>query len=213
MRPMPVIALASLNRGKQEEFRDLFAFHQLKLVAAADFVRNASFLSHVESQSSAATYRENAFSKCQAAFMAAKVPTVADDSGIEIAALKGLPGVQAAHFGKPSARESQDQANRRHLLEQLKGKSDRSAVMVCTLAFMVEGVLLYSEGRCQGKIAEKEMGSGGFGYDSLFVPEQGGGKSFAELTPAEKNKISHRALAVADLVRQIQVQEIQLVRP
>ena len=85
--------------------------------------------------------------------------------------------------------------------------------MRCTLVFMVEGVVLKAEGVCEGKIAEKESGSGGFGYDPIFIPEAGNGKSFADLSKEEKNKISHRALAVANLVKLMHDREIQLVRP
>lgn len=212
MRPMNLLMLASLNRGKQDEFREILAQHNLHLGTMEEFVRNASFLSHVESEAPAATYYENAFRKCQAAFRAAKVPTVADDSGIEIDGLNSEPGVHSAHFGKPGPRESQDQANRRKVLESLKG-SNRKARMRCLLVFMVEGVILKAEGVCEGRIAEKETGSGGFGYDSIFIPDAGNGKTFAELSKEEKNKFSHRSLAVAELVKLMREREIQLVRP
>lgn len=212
MRPMNLLMLASLNRGKQDEFREILSQHHLHLGTIDQYVRNANFLSHVESEAPAATYFENAFKKCHAAFMAAKVPTFADDSGIEVDGLNAQPGVHSAHFGKPGARESQDQANRRKILESLKGSS-RKARMRCVLVFMVEGVVLKAEGVCEGKIAEKETGAGGFGYDSIFIPDAGGGKTFAELTKEEKNKISHRSLAVAELVKLMREREIQLVRP
>jgi XTP/dITP diphosphohydrolase len=210
---MNVLMLASLNKGKQEEFRALFEKYNLKLAPLDQFVRNANMLKHVESEAKGVSYHDNAFKKCQTAFLAAKVPTIADDSGLEIAALNGEPGVHAAHFGKPTARESQDQANRRKVLEMLKGKSDRKARMRCVLVFLVEGLEIKAEAVCEGRIAEKETGEGGFGYDSIFLPDAGNGKSFAELSAEEKNKISHRALAVADLVKKMQEREVQLVRP
>jgi len=213
MRPMNVIALASLNKGKQAEFADLLAKHQLKLATLDQFVRNYTFLQQVESEERSATYAENATRKCLAAFRACKVPMIADDSGIEIDALNGEPGVHAAHFGKPTARESQDVANRRKVLESLKGKSSRKARMRCVLVFMVEGVALTAEGVCEGTIAEKETGERGFGYDPIFIPNGAGGKSFSELSPEEKNRLSHRALAVDDLVKQLREREVQLVRP
>lgn len=213
MRPMNVMVVASLNKGKQAEFRELLAKHNLKLGTLDQYVRNASFLETVESEAKSATYYDNAFAKCLAAFRAAKVPTFADDSGIELEALKGEPGVQAAHFGKPKANETQDQANRRAILEALKGKSNRKARMRCVLVFMVEGLALKAEGVCEGTIAEKETGTGGFGYDSIFIPDGANGRSFAELNQEEKNCFSHRALAVNDLVRLMQEREVQLVRP
>ncbi len=213
MRPMNCIALASLNRGKLEEFEALFAQHQIKLKSVEEFVRNSSFLKKVESEERSATYAENAMRKCKAAFQAAKVPTVADDSGIEIDAFNGAPGVHSAHFGKPSARESQDQANRAKVLAELKGKSNRKAKMRCVLTFMVEGVHLQVEGVCEGTIAEKESGTMGFGYDSIFLPDGCGGKSFAELTKEEKNRVSHRAKAVENLANLLKEREIEFVRP
>lgn len=213
MRQMNVLVLASLNKGKRAEFAELFGKHHIQVEGFDEFVRNASFLGHVESAAPEASYYDNAFRKCYAAFQAAKVPTFADDSGIEIDSLKGAPGVHSAHFGKPTARESQDEANRRKVLESLAGKGERRARMRCVLVFMVEGVELRAEGVCEGKIAEKASGGAGFGYDPVFIPDAGGGKTFAELSTEEKNRISHRALAVNDLVRQMQEREIQLVRP
>jgi XTP/dITP diphosphohydrolase len=205
--------LASLNAAKQAEFEALFALHKIPFLSFEDFVRNSAFLAQVESLAPGATYYENAFRKCHAAFQAAKLPTVADDSGIEVSALGNEPGVHSAHFAKPGARESQDMANRRKVLEGLKGKSDRTARMRCVLVFMVEGVVLKAEGICEGKIAAAETGAGGFGYDPIFLPGAGGGKTFAELSAAEKNACSHRALAVAELAKLLQEREIQFVRP
>ncbi|MGZ3695887.1 MAG: non-canonical purine NTP pyrophosphatase [Bdellovibrionota bacterium] len=210
MRAINALVLASLNKGKKAEFAELFSKHHIKVEGFDEFVRNSKFLEHVEDTSPNASYYENAFRKCHAAFQAAKVPTFADDSGIEIEALKGLPGVQSAHFAKPTARQSQDEANRQKAIESAKGGK---ALMRCVLVFMVEGVELRAEGVCEGKIATKASGSGGFGYDSVFIPDAGGGKTFAELTTDEKNRISHRALAVNELVRLMHEREIQLVRP
>jgi XTP/dITP diphosphohydrolase len=213
MRAMNVMVVASLNKGKQAEFRELLAKHNLKLGTLDQYVRNYTFLETVESEERSATYFDNAFRKCVAAFRAAKVPTFADDSGIELDALSGAPGVQAASFGKPGARESQDQANRRAVLDALKGKSNRKARMRCTLVFMVEGLVLKAEGVCEGTIAEKESGQGGFGYDPIFLPDGANGKTFGELTAEEKARLSHRALAVDHLVKLMQEREVQLVRP
>lgn len=213
MRAMNVMMLASLSKGKQAEFAELLGKHQLKLATLDQYVRNFGFLKTVENEAPAATYAENAGRKCVAAFRAAKVPTFADDSGLEVDALQNLPGVQSAHFGKPTARESQDQANRRVLLEKLRGQANRKARFRCVIVFMVEGLQVEAEGVCEGTIAEKESGAGGFGYDSIFLPEGGNGKTFAELSPEEKNRLSHRARAVDSLVRAMHEREVQLVRP
>jgi XTP/dITP diphosphohydrolase len=213
MRAINVVALASLNKGKLAEFQELFAKHNIKVAPLDEFVRNASFLGEVESRLDDASYSENALKKCMAAFHAAKVPTLADDSGLEIEALKGQPGVHSAHYGAVKANLSQNQANRKKVLDELKGKSNRSARMRAVLAFMVEGVELLAEGICEGKIAEREIGEGGFGYDSIFIPEGGDGRTFAQMSTSEKADLSHRALAVAKLVEQLQERDIQLVRP
>ncbi|MCO5142819.1 MAG: RdgB/HAM1 family non-canonical purine NTP pyrophosphatase [Oligoflexia bacterium] len=213
MRPMNVLVLASLNRGKEEEFSQILSRFNYQLGSIEDFIRNYKQLALVENEKEGATYIENALRKCKAAFYAAKAPTIADDSGLEIEALEGKPGVHSAHFAKPNARESQSAANRRHVLELLEGKSNRKASMKCVIVFMLEGVELIATGECKGAIALKEQGSGGFGYDSIFLPEGFNGKSFAEISVDEKNRISHRAMAIENLIHQIQKNEIQLVRP
>lgn len=213
MRAMNIIALASLNRGKLEEFRALFHKYNLRLDPIESYVRNADFLKNVENAGPKATYIENAKLKCGVAFQAAKVPTLADDSGIEVDALNGEPGVHSAHFGAAKEGLSQDAANRKKLLESLKGKSNRKARMRAVLVFMVEGLHLVAEGVCEGSIAEKESGNGGFGYDSVFIPEGGDGRTFAQMSQDEKNALSHRHHAVAELVRQIAERDVQLVRP
>jgi XTP/dITP diphosphohydrolase len=210
MRPSNALVLASLNGGKLAEFQALFAPHKILLAPFESFVRNATALAQVESEAPAATYYENAFRKCHAAFQACKLPTIADDSGIEVDALKNAPGVHSAHYGKPNARESQDAANRRTLLEGTKGK-DSKARMRCVLVFMVEGVVLRAEGVVEGKITAAK-GDQGFGYDPIFTPD-GATKSFAEMSKEEKAQHSHRAKAVNEMVKLMHEREIQLVRP
>jgi len=212
MRPSNALVLASLNGAKLAEFQALFAQHKIQLAPFENFVRNSSSLAQVESEAPAATYFENAFRKCHAAFQACKLPTFADDSGIEVDVLQNAPGVHSAHFGKPNARESQDAANRRALLEAARGNASK-ARMRCVLVFMVEGVILRAEGTVEGTIVAKEQGTLGFGYDPLFIPEGAGGKTFAQLTAEEKNTFSHRAAAVNELVKLMREREIQLVRP
>lgn len=215
MRPMNVLMIASLNRGKQDEFEALLAKHKMKMVLPSEYVRNIGALDRVESKSKTASYFDNAHAKCKAAFQAAKIPTFADDSGIEIDALKGEPGVHSAHFGEPKTNLSQEAANRKKVLDLLKGKTgeQRKARMRSVMVFQMEGVLLQAEGVCEGMIAESELGDGGFGYDSIFIPADGGGRRFSEMSQEEKNAISHRAKAVAHLVELIKDRNLQFVRP
>lgn len=119
---------------------------------------------------------------------------MADDSGLEVAALGGAPGVRSARYaGEPSDTAK----NNRLLLRNLEGVADRRARFVCSVALISpEGEELSTQGVCEGRILQESAGTDGFGYDPLFVPE-GGEKSFAELSASEKNALSHRARALA----------------
>jgi XTP/dITP diphosphohydrolase len=144
------------------------------------------------------TYADNARIKAEAgrAQAPAGAWVLADDSGLEVAALDGGPGVWSARFGG----DGLDDAGRNALLlEQLDGRSDRDAVYVCVLvAIAPDGRLVKSRGRVAGSIAAAPRGTGGFGYDPLFVPE-GEERTAAELSPAEKDAISHRGRAARAL--------------
>lgn len=139
----------------------------------------------------------NALIKVRA--IAAKHPgawSMADDSGLEVKALNGAPGVRSARYaGEPS----NTPANNALLLKNLEGVSDRTANFTCAIALVdPEGKEHTLEGKCFGKIAEKPSGAAGFGYDPLFIPD-GYEKSFADLTAEEKNAISHRGRALAQV--------------
>lgn len=128
------------------------------------------------------------------------LPALADDTGLEVTALGGAPGVHSARY---AGAEADDAANRARLVDELAGADDRSAQFRTVVAFAEEGRVRYFEGVCRGRIIEEERGSGGFGYDALFVPE-GRGRTFAEMSDAEKNAISHRGRALralADFLR------------
>ena len=122
---------------------------------------------------------------------------IADDTGLEVAALGGEPGVRSARFaGEPA----NDAANRALLLERMAGVADRSAVFRTVVALVDDrGEMHLLRGECHGHIAETERGDGGFGYDALFVPDDGDGRTFAEMSAAEKDAISHRSRALAQL--------------
>lgn len=122
---------------------------------------------------------------------------MADDTGLEVAALAGEPGVRSARFaGEPP----DDAANRALLLERMKGAADRSAVFRTVVALVDDrGEMHLLRGECRGRIAEAERGDGGFGYDALFVPDDGDGRTFAEMSAEEKDAVSHRSRALAQL--------------
>ncbi|MEM9033048.1 MAG: RdgB/HAM1 family non-canonical purine NTP pyrophosphatase [Actinomycetota bacterium] len=140
----------------------------------------------------------NARLKAVAVCEAAGLPALADDSGIEVAALDGAPGVRSARFaGEPS----DDAANRRLLLERLDGVEDRRArFRSVVMVRFPDGRELITEGTVDGVIAHAERGEHGFGYDSLFVPDEGDGATFAEMDPAAKHAMSHRGRALRSLV-------------
>lgn len=142
------------------------------------------------------TLTGNALQKAGYVFSTYNVPCFADDSGLEVEALGHAPGVFSARYAG-NQKNSDDNINL--LLKNLEGVKDRSARFHTVIALTGLGSTQYFEGIIQGKILREKKGSGGFGYDSVFQPE-GFDRSFAEMNIAEKNKISHRAIAVQKLI-------------
>ncbi len=146
------------------------------------------------------TFAANAIGKARAAREATGRAAIADDSGIEAAALGGRPGVHSARFAGEGA---SDEANLAKLLSELAESEDRRVTYVCVIALVDEaGAESLFEGRCEGTLAREPQGSGGFGYDPAFVPDDTGPedeRTMAELAPAEKNAISHRGRAARAL--------------
>lgn len=122
---------------------------------------------------------------------------MADDTGLEVAALNGEPGVRSARFAGETATDAQ---NRALLLQKLSGVADRSARFRTVVALVdSKGEMHFRSGECAGTIAFEERGGSGFGYDSLFIPNEGDGRTFAEMTAEEKDAISHRGRALAQV--------------
>ncbi len=144
------------------------------------------------------TFRENAQSKAAYYFARTGLPTVADDSGLEVEALDGAPGVWSKRFAPPHPDVEQDEANNRHLLDLLAGvpEQDRGARYICVAAFVdePEAPATFFTGTVQGRILSSPRGEGGFGYDPLFHVEELG-CTFAETDEATKNRLSHRGAA------------------
>jgi XTP/dITP diphosphohydrolase len=147
---------------------------------------------------------ENALGKARAARAASGVPAIADDSGIEAAALGGRPGVRSARY---AGEEASDEQNLAKLVEELEGAEDRRLAYVCALAVVeADGSELVVEGRCEGTLASEPRGEGGFGYDPAFVPDDTGPddrRTMAELAPGEKDAISHRGRAARALAARL----------
>jgi XTP/dITP diphosphohydrolase len=141
------------------------------------------------------TFADNALTKARSAYAATGQPALADDSGIEAAALSGQPGIRSARYAGEGA---SDEENLEKLLREVDAAGgDRAVSYVCVLAYVnADGEDGLFEGRCEGTLAEQPRGTGGFGYDPAFLPDQGpAGRTMAELPPAEKNAISHRGRA------------------
>jgi XTP/dITP diphosphohydrolase len=212
MRTANVIVLASANRHKFEEFRELLTRHPgVELHPIEDHIRNSDKLGYVETSDH---YYDNAIAKARACNHGCHYPSLADDSGLEVDALGGKPGVHSHRFAIPKAGETQDSANVKKLLEAMKNvpEGQRTARFVCHLALVMEGKLVHVVGTLEGSIAREPRGEDGFGYDPVFIPK-GQAKTLSELGPEIKNKISHRALAVGHLMEELKQQEIVLAKP
>jgi XTP/dITP diphosphohydrolase len=140
------------------------------------------------------TFAENALEKARAAHAATGLPSIADDADIEAAALDGRPGVRSARFAGENAT---DEENLQKLLDDVPADADRSVAYVCALVHVSDdGEEWLFEHSCTGQLASEPRGSGGFGYDPAFVPDDySDGRTIAELTPDEKHAISHRGRA------------------
>jgi XTP/dITP diphosphohydrolase len=186
---MRELVVATRNRGKLQEIRSILNGAVETVHCADDF---PDFPETIEDGS---TFRENALKKAREAMQFTGLPALADDSGLVVDALDGLPGVYSARFAGEGAG---DAANNLRLLEELNGipTSRRQAAFICVLAFVTPaGAELIFSGRVGGTILASERGEGGFGYDPLFLVD-GFDRTMAELTLQEKNSISHRGQAL-----------------
>jgi XTP/dITP diphosphohydrolase len=147
------------------------------------------------------TLEGNALQKARYIFQRTGIDCFADDTGLEVDALGGEPGVRSARYG--SAEGHDDEANKRLLLKNMDGKENREAQFRTAIALIMGGEEHLFEGIVRGRILTAEQGNGGFGYDPLFAPE-GDARSFAEMSAEEKNAISHRGRAIAKLVEWLQ---------
>jgi XTP/dITP diphosphohydrolase len=192
--------LASANPGKLREFAALLAPFAVQLVPQAELgIRPAA--------ETGSTFLENALLKAHHAARHAHLPALADDSGIEVDALGGRPGVWSARF---AGERASDDENLRHLLAELHDVPDefRQARYQCVIVLVRsvgDQTPLIAHGTWEGRIARVPRGHGGFGYDPVFIPG-GEHRSAAELSPAEKNAVSHRGQALRALVAMLESQ-------
>jgi XTP/dITP diphosphohydrolase len=183
------LLVATRNRHKLKEIAAILADLKFDIVSSPDIDGLPDVVED------AATVRDNAIKKAVESARMAKMLTIADDTGLEVDALNGEPGVYSARF---AGAEATYHENNKKLLDRLQGVAmdKRSARFRCVVAVAdANGLVDVVEGICNGMIVDAERGGGGFGYDPLFIPD-GQVKTFAELSPDVKNRISHRAKAL-----------------
>ena len=192
------LVLASNNAKKLTELQALFAPLGVELVTQGS-------LGIPEAEEPFDSFVENALTKARHAARLSGLPALADDSGLAVEALDGAPGVLSARYATLFGQPKSDADNNRVLLEQMAALTDRRARFVCALVAVKSAAdpePLIAMGRWQGQVLPALQGEGGFGYDPLlFIPSLD--KSVGQLSAAEKNRISHRALASADLAQQM----------
>jgi len=189
------LVLATQNEGKVSEFKQFLAGFDIDIKSLADFGPIPS----VEEDGD--DFEENALTKARFTARVLGFPALADDSGLMVKALDGAPGVYSARYAGAKAT---DKENNLKLLSALRGIEDRQAAFMCVIAIAVpRGPALIYEGRCEGLVTEDMRGHQGFGYDPVFYypPLE---KTFAEMPQEEKNRISHRGKAMAQLKNELE---------
>ena len=181
--------LASNNQKKLREMQMLLSDLGIEIVSQRD--AGCDF----EVEETGTTFEENAYLKAFAVTRATDEIAVADDSGLMVDALDGAPGIYSARF--TGSHEDTDEQRCLFLLEKLSGVTDRSAKFVsCICCTFPNGDVLRARGECHGEIALEMSGTGGFGYDPVFLPEDCGGASMASISQEKKNEIAHRGRAI-----------------
>ena len=190
MRHPIILVIATRNKGKKQEIKDLLKDFPVEIKNLDDF----GPIPHLEEDGD--TFDENAYKKASFAARILGIPALADDSGLIVEALDGAPGIHSARYAGENATDEQRYLK---LLDDMEGKSNRKAAFECVISVAVPtGPALTYEARCEGLIATEPAGSNGFGYDPVFfyTPLN---KTFAQITREEKNRISHRGKALGEL--------------
>lgn len=188
---IPRLVVASKNPDKIPEIEEVLQETNL----TGEIVRD---LDWPDVEETGSTLEENALIKGRVVVEATGLPVLADDTGLEVDALDGAPGVHTARFAGPEARYEDNVAK---LIEAMKGRNDRSARFRTVVALVFpDGVEIVAEGSVEGVITERPRGEGGFGYDPVFAV---GGQTLAEMSLDEKNQLSHRARAIRALVEMV----------
>ena len=193
MKPLTFV-LASKNKKKLAEMQTILGEQGILVLSQAQAGVD------VDPEETGLTFEENAVIKAKAVSEASGLPAIADDSGLMVDALDGAPGVISARYG--GSHELSDEYRWRLLLKNMEGMEQRAAKYVSVIAAVFpDGRILTARGECHGEIAEGPRGEGGFGYDPIFrLPD---GRHMAEISIEEKNRISHRAVALAEMQRKL----------
>jgi XTP/dITP diphosphohydrolase len=190
MEPPIILVIATRNKGKTKEIKDLLKDYPVDIKNLDDF----GSIPQIEEDGD--TFDENAYIKASFAARILGLPALADDSGLIVEALDGAPGMHSARYAGENASDKEKYLK---LLHEMKGKTNRRAAFECVISVAIPtGAALTYEARCEGIIAEEPAGSNGFGYDPVFFypPFH---KTFAQISRSEKNRISHRGKALAEL--------------
>ena len=178
------IILASNNKNKLREIKDVLSPYGYEVISQAEAGAD------IEAEETGSTFEENAEIKARAVYDICHTPVIADDSGLTVDALFGAPGIYSARYAEPGKRCLR-------ILDEMKDipEEKRSAKFVCVICYIGEdGSSRFFRGECSGRIGYEKRGENGFGYDPIFLYDT---RTFAELTSEEKNRVSHRANALA----------------
>lgn len=193
------LVLASNNAHKLEELRAILSTLGMEVVPQREM--NIT----IEPDENGKTFEENSYIKAKTIMDACGLPTIADDSGLMVEALNGEPGVYSARYGGEACVSDRDRLN--YLLKKMQGETNRNAKFVSVITMLTpDGKKIVARGECPGVILEEARGENGFGYDPVFfVPEAD--CTFAQLPAQEKNRISHRARALAAFAQMVRKEQ------
>jgi len=180
------IFIATTNKGKIKDFTNLLPNHQFQTLLDIDIP---------EIEETGLTFQENALLKAKTISKLLNITVIADDSGLVCKSLNGAPGIYSSRY----AGTGKDEDNNNLLLENIKGKDKEAAFVACICLYFPSGEYHFFEGQVVGKIIDTPNGTNGFGYDPIFYIESLE-KTFAQLSINEKNKISHRKMAIQKLI-------------
>lgn len=193
MNETTTLVIATRNPGKTAEIKAILKGYPVLIKNLDDF----GPIPEIEEDGT--TFEENAYKKASFASRVLGFTTLADDSGLSVVALNGEPGIHSARF---AGADATDEQRCRLLLEKLQNVTDRRATFECVISVAIPtGQALTYHGRCEGVITETPSGKSGFGYDPIFFYPPAN-KTFAQMTPEEKNKVSHRGLALDELKKE-----------